>query len=192
MGAEADNSAGGGPRIAVVLPCYNEEAAIARTVAGFREALPQATVYVFDNNSRDRTIAAAKAAGAVVRSERMQGKGHVVRRMFADIEADVYVMADGDATYDAVGGAGDGPAPARRTSRHGGRRARLGGRRRLSPRSSLGQSSAHRHSRPAVRPQLFRHPVGLPRYSHGASSNPFRCCRRASRSRPRSASTPWS
>ena len=101
MGAEADNSAGGGPRIAVVLPCYNEEAAIARTVADFREALPQATVYVFDNNSRDGTIAAAKAAGAVVRSERMQGKGHVVRRMFADIEADVYIMADGDATYDA-------------------------------------------------------------------------------------------
>ena len=89
------------PVIAVLLPCYNEEAAIAQTVAGFQAALPGATVYVFDNNSSDRTIAVARAAGAVVRSERMQGKGNVVRRMFADIDADIYVMADGDATYDA-------------------------------------------------------------------------------------------
>jgi glycosyltransferase involved in cell wall biosynthesis len=88
-------------RIAVLLPCYNEEAAIAQTVAGFRAALPDATIYVYDNNSSDRTIEVAAAAGAIVRSERMQGKGHVVRRMFADVEADVYVMADGDATYDA-------------------------------------------------------------------------------------------
>ncbi|MBX3565085.1 MAG: glycosyltransferase [Sphingomonas sp.] len=88
------------PRIAVLLPCYNEEAAIAQTVAGFRAALPTATIYVYDNNSRDRTIEVARAAGAVVRSERMQGKGNVVRRMFADIDADIYVMADGDATYD--------------------------------------------------------------------------------------------
>jgi glycosyltransferase involved in cell wall biosynthesis len=85
----------------VLLPCYNEEAAIAQTVAGFRAALPDATIYVYDNNSSDRTIEVAAAAGAIVRSERMQGKGHVVRRMFADVEADVYVMADGDATYDA-------------------------------------------------------------------------------------------
>jgi glycosyltransferase involved in cell wall biosynthesis len=90
-----------GPRIAVLLPCYNEEAAIAQTVAAFREALPGATIYVYDNNSRDGTMAVAAAAGAVVRSERMQGKGHVVRRMFADIDADIYVMADGDSTYDA-------------------------------------------------------------------------------------------
>ncbi len=89
------------PRIAVLLPCYNEEAAIAQTVAGFRAALPGATIYVYDNNSRDGTVAAASAAGAVVRSERMQGKGNVVRRMFADVDADIYVMADGDATYDA-------------------------------------------------------------------------------------------
>src|SRR4051794_25587710 len=88
-------------RIAVLLPCYNEEAAIAQTVAGFRQALPLAEIYVYDNNSSDRTREVAAAAGAVVRSERMQGKGHVVRRMFADIEADVYLMADGDATYDA-------------------------------------------------------------------------------------------
>lgn len=90
------------PTVAVILPCYNEEAAIAQTVADFRAALPQATIYVYDNNSSDRTAEVAGAAGAVVRTERMQGKGHVVRRMFADVEADVYVMADGDATYEAA------------------------------------------------------------------------------------------
>jgi len=90
------------PKVAVLLPCYNEEAAIAQTIAAFRAALPDATIYVYDNNSRDRTIEVARTAGAVVRSERMQGKGNVVRRMFADIEADIYVMADGDATYDAT------------------------------------------------------------------------------------------
>ena len=90
------------PKVAVLLPCYNEEAAIAQTIAAFRAALPDETIYVYDNNSRDRTIEVARTAGAVVRSERMQGKGNVVRRMFADIEADIYVMADGDATYDAT------------------------------------------------------------------------------------------
>ena len=88
------------PKIAVLLPCYNEEAAIAATVGGFRAALPSATVYVYDNNSRDRTCEIAAEAGAIVRTERQQGKGHVVRRMFADIDADVYIMADGDLTYD--------------------------------------------------------------------------------------------
>ena len=88
------------PRIAVLLPCYNEAAAIGATVAGFREALPGATVYVYDNNSQDRTREIAADAGAVVRAERQQGKGHVVRRMFADVDADVYVIADGDMTYD--------------------------------------------------------------------------------------------
>ena len=88
------------PRIAVVLPCYNEEAAIADTVAGFRAALPGAAIYVYDNNSSDRTVAIARAVGAEVRTERQQGKGNVVRRMFADVDADVYVMADGDLTYD--------------------------------------------------------------------------------------------
>ncbi len=88
------------PRIAVLLPCFNEEAAIAKVIAGFKKALPSAAIYVYDNNSRDGTIAKARKAGAVVRTERMQGKGHVVRRMFADVEADVYVMADGDLTYD--------------------------------------------------------------------------------------------
>ncbi|MEN2785162.1 glycosyltransferase family 2 protein [Sphingomonas qilianensis] len=90
-----------GPSIAVLLPCYNEEAAIAQTVASFRAALPTARIYVYDNNSTDRTIEAARAAGAIVRIERIQGKGAVVRRMFADVDADIYVMADGDATYDA-------------------------------------------------------------------------------------------
>jgi glycosyltransferase involved in cell wall biosynthesis len=89
------------PRIAVLIPCYNEEAAIAQTVTDFRAALPMATVYVYDNNSSDQTVARAKEAGAVVRSEPRQGKGNVVRRMFADIEADVYVLTDGDDTYDA-------------------------------------------------------------------------------------------
>jgi glycosyltransferase involved in cell wall biosynthesis len=88
------------PRIAVLLPCFNEEAAIAATVEGFRQALPGATIYVYDNNSRDRTREVAAAAGAIVRTETQQGKGCVVRRMFADVEADVYLMADGDLTYD--------------------------------------------------------------------------------------------
>ena len=88
-------------RIAVLVPCYNEEAAVASVVQGFRQALPSATIYVYDNNSGDRTAAVAREAGAEVRSERRQGKGHVVRRMFADIDADIYVLVDGDATYDA-------------------------------------------------------------------------------------------
>jgi glycosyltransferase involved in cell wall biosynthesis len=88
------------PRIAVLLPCFNEGAAIGATVRGFRDALPEATIYVYDNNSRDRTREIAAEAGAVVRTERQQGKGNVVRRMFADVDADIYVMADGDLTYD--------------------------------------------------------------------------------------------
>jgi glycosyltransferase involved in cell wall biosynthesis len=103
VGAEyASAPAAARPRVAVILPCYNEAAAIGGTVAAFRAALPEAAIYVYDNNSRDDTVAVAAAAGAIVRPERMQGKGHVVRRMFADVEADIYVMADGDATYDAA------------------------------------------------------------------------------------------
>lgn len=89
--------------VAILVPCYNEERAIAKVVADFRAALPEAVVYVYDNNSSDNTVAVAKAAGAVVRRERHQGKGYVVRRMFNDIEADIYVLVDGDATYDAPG-----------------------------------------------------------------------------------------
>jgi hypothetical protein len=91
-----------GPRVAVLVPCYNEEIAIARVVADFRASLPRATVYVYDNNSSDGTGAAAREAGAVVRRELLQGKGHVVRRMFADIDAEIYVLVDGDDTYDAA------------------------------------------------------------------------------------------
>ncbi|MDP1910391.1 MAG: glycosyltransferase family 2 protein, partial [Hyphomicrobium sp.] len=90
-----------GLKIAVIVPCYNEEAAIGTVVKQFRAALPTADIYVYDNNSKDGTIAAAKKAGAIVSVETRQGKGHVVRRMFGDIDADVYVMIDGDATYDA-------------------------------------------------------------------------------------------
>lgn len=90
------------PTIAVLVPCYNEEVTISTVVADFRRALPDATIYVYDNNSTDRTSEMARAAGAVVRSEVLQGKGNVVRRMFADIEAEVYLLVDGDATYDAA------------------------------------------------------------------------------------------
>jgi glycosyltransferase involved in cell wall biosynthesis len=89
------------PRLAVLVPCYNEEATIGKVVHDFRESLPDAAVYVYDNNSRDQTMARAREAGAIVRSEQRQGKGNVVRRMFADIEADIYVVVDGDDTYDA-------------------------------------------------------------------------------------------
>ncbi len=90
-----------GLRIAIVLPCYNEAATIAKVVEDFRAAIPAAAVYVYDNNSTDGTADIARRAGAVVRRETRQGKGNVVRRMFADVEADIYVMADGDGTYDA-------------------------------------------------------------------------------------------
>lgn len=91
-----------GVRIAVLLPCYNEAGAIAQTVAGFRTALPAAAIYVYDNNSSDGSREIAAQEGAIVRTVRQQGKGHVVRRMFADVDADIYIMADGDATYEAV------------------------------------------------------------------------------------------
>ena len=86
--------------IAVLIPCYNEELAVAKVVAGFHASLPGATILVYDNNSSDGTRQAALGAGAAVRSESLQGKGHVVRRMFADVEADIYVLVDGDDTYD--------------------------------------------------------------------------------------------
>lgn len=88
-------------KIAVLVPCYNEAVSIAKVVADFRTALPEATVFVYDNNSSDGTAAAARAAGAEVFEEKRQGKGFVVRRMFNDVEADIYVLVDGDATYDA-------------------------------------------------------------------------------------------
>lgn len=89
------------PQIAVLVPCFNEAVAIGKVVRDFRAALPQATIYVYDNNSTDNTYAEAVKAGAIVRNESLQGKGNVVRRMFADIEADIYVLVDGDDTYEA-------------------------------------------------------------------------------------------
>lgn len=89
------------PRIAVLIPCYDESVAISKVVRDFAASLPQAHIYVYDNNSTDNTADVARAAGAIVRKQDLQGKGHVVRRMFADVDADVYVMVDGDATYDA-------------------------------------------------------------------------------------------
>lgn len=87
-------------RVAVLIPCYNEAVAVPKVVAGFRDALPGAIIYVYDNRSDDGTAAVARQAGAVVRTESLRGKGNVVRRMFADIEADAYVLVDGDDTYD--------------------------------------------------------------------------------------------
>jgi glycosyltransferase involved in cell wall biosynthesis len=97
----SDTSSLSAPRVAVLIPCYNEAEAIAGVVRDFAAALPEATIYVYDNNSRDATRERAAQAGAIVRSETLQGKGNVVRRMFADIEAEVYVLVDGDGTYDA-------------------------------------------------------------------------------------------
>jgi glycosyltransferase involved in cell wall biosynthesis len=94
------------PRVAVLIPCHNEEVAIPHVVAGFRAALPDAAIHAYDNNSTDGTVPAARAAGAVIGFEPSQGKGHVVRRMFANVDADIYVLVDGDDTYDA------GAAPA--------------------------------------------------------------------------------
>jgi len=93
---------GAAVRVAVLIPCHNEAVAIPKVVADFRAALPGATIHVYDNNSTDGTAAAARGAGAVVRREGLQGKGHVVRRMFADVEADIYILVDGDDTYDAA------------------------------------------------------------------------------------------
>src|SRR3979490_1237987 len=93
-------------RLAVLVPGFNEEAAVATVVADFRKTLPSAEIFVYDNNSSDRTMVVARDAGAQVRRERRQGKGHVVRRMFADVDADIYVLVDGEATYDAASAPG--------------------------------------------------------------------------------------
>ncbi len=90
------------PRVAVIVPCYNEAVAIPKVVADFRAALPDAVIYVYDNNSSDGTAEVARAAGATVRRETLQGKGNVIRRAFADVDADLYVLVDGDDTYEAA------------------------------------------------------------------------------------------
>ncbi len=100
-GRPAQTNAIDGFSVAVIIPCYNEEAAIGRVVRDFRQRLPSARIYIYDNGSSDRTAEIASAAGATVRSEPMRGKGNVVRRMFSDVDADIYVMTDGDETYDA-------------------------------------------------------------------------------------------
>lgn len=88
-------------QIAVLIPCYNEEKTVQKVVQDFKKVLPEAVVYVYDNNSTDRTVELAEAAGAVVRHEYQQGKGNVIRRMFREIDAEVYIMTDGDDTYPA-------------------------------------------------------------------------------------------
>ena len=143
------------------MPCYNEEHAIAKVVADFRAALPDAAIYVYDNNSTDGTVEAARGAGAVVRRETYQGKGHVVRRMFNDVEADIYVLVDGDATYDAPSAPAmiamliderlDMVVAARIDQRRSG----------LSARPSRRQPAPHRLCRPYFRPLLHRYPVRL-------------------------------
>ena len=101
-GADDLSSVPVGLRIAVLVPCYNEAATIGEVVRDFRRALPTSSIYVFDNNSADDTLEIAARAGATVRSVPYQGKGNVIRRMFADVEADAYVLVDGDGTYDAI------------------------------------------------------------------------------------------
>jgi glycosyltransferase involved in cell wall biosynthesis len=100
--ATEDVSAGRRPRTAILIPCFNEAPTVARVIADFRAALPEAVIYVYDNNSTDGTVKIAAESGAVVRHEARQGKGNVVRRMFRDVDADIYVLVDGDATYDAA------------------------------------------------------------------------------------------
>src|SRR4029079_10045802 len=96
-----DTDLTGRQRVAVLVPCYNEEVSISQVVGDFRAALPSATIYVYDHNSSDRTAELAAAGGAVVRREPRQGKGRVVRRMFTDVDADIYVLVDGEATHAA-------------------------------------------------------------------------------------------
>ena len=134
------------PRIAVLIPCYNEAAAIATVVADFQRALPTATIYVYDNNSSDDTVKVAAQAGAIVRAEPLQGKGNVVRRMFADIEAEVYVLVDGDGTYDASAADANGAVCCSTTRSTWSTRARVASdRARVSPRSRTRQQAADRH-----------------------------------------------
>src|SRR5262245_46287444 len=102
IGVVSSRASAAGPAIAVLIPCHNEEGTVATVVRDFQKVLPEAAVYVYDNNSTDRTAQVAASAGAAVRAEPLQGKGNVVRRMFGDIEADIYLLVDGDDTYDAL------------------------------------------------------------------------------------------
>ena len=148
-------------RVAVLVPCYNEAPTIGTVVADFRRALPSAVVYVYDNNSTDETTEVAARAGAVVRHEPLQGKGNVVRRMFQDVEADVYVMVDGDDTYDA-GRAAAWSSGCCANPRHGRRRARRDDRRAYRPGHASATASDGPRALP-VRQASRRHAVRLPR-----------------------------
>ena len=161
--AEPPPKSSGSSRIAVLVPCYNEEAAIGKVVADFRAALPEAAhLRLRQQFDRPHRRGGAAQAGAIVRREQHQGKGRVVRRMFTDIEADIYVLVDGDATYDAPSAPPMIEQLVRRAARHGLRgpgRSRGGG---LPPRPPRRQPAADRLRRPRVRPDLHRHAVGLP------------------------------
>ena len=158
----ADDARPRGQRVAVLVPCFNEALAIAKVVADFQAALPDATVYVYDNNSTDHTAEVARTAGAVVRRETHQGKGNVVRRMFADVDAEIYVLVDGDATYDAPSArVMIGRLVEDRLDMVVGR-PRRSGPGRLPPRPSDRQPAAHRFRRLGVRRQLHGYSVGLP------------------------------
>jgi glycosyltransferase involved in cell wall biosynthesis len=177
-------------RVAVLVPCFNEEAAVATVVADFRKALPQATIYVYDNNSRDRTVAVAREAGAEVRSERRQGKGHVVRRMFADVDADVYVLVDGDATYDA-------PSAPRMIEKLVADRLDMVVGLRVDQEQAA-YRMGHRTGNwlltsflAEVFGQAFQDILSATACSRVASSSRFPCCRMASRSKPSSAFMRW-
>lgn len=101
LGTEPVETGAVRPKIAVLIPCYNEEIAIPKVVADFRQVLPDAAIYVCDNNSKDRTAEIAREAGAIVLTERLKGKGNAIRRLFAEVDADIYLLVDGDDTYDA-------------------------------------------------------------------------------------------
>ena len=150
---------------------------------------PDATVYVYDNNSSDGTAQAAAKAGAIVRTERQQGKGHVVRRMFADVDADIYVMADGDLTYDPKAAPAMVEHAARRAARHGRRHPPARGEGGLSRRPCAREQALHRAARRACSGAASATFSPATASSRAASSRASRCSRRASRSRPRSAST---
>ena len=152
-----------GQRLVVLIPCFNEEAAIGKVVADFSAALPEATIYVYDNNSTDRTVEVARTAGAVVRRELHQGKGNVVRRMFADVDADVSRAGRRRRHLRRIERARHDRTADRRPARHGGGGARRAGAGRLSPGTSDRKQAFH---------PLFR--LGLPGDLHG---HPFRLSR---------------
>ena len=106
-------------KISVLIPCYNEERTVEKVVTDFKKALPEAVIYVYNNNSTDRTAELAEKAGAVVKNEYMQGKGNVIRRMFRDIDAECYIMTDGDDTYPAENAKEMCDLILQRESRHG-------------------------------------------------------------------------